>query len=103
MSKTIGPSITILSANGADVAQANASWYNIEGPNQVMIDTQFSATANVHLDFDLHNNNSATTTSNINSNNQTTLDDPMGQIRAYCNNCGVGETVVVKIRKVYLN
>lgn len=103
MSRTVEESITILSASGADVAAANASWHNIEGPDQVMFDIQITGTANAHLGYDLHNNNSELTTTDINSNNQLTLDDPMGQVRAYSNNCGVGDAIVIKMRRVYFN
>ena len=103
MSKSIGESITILNANAADVAAANSTWYSVERADEVMLDIQITGTANCTIEQDLHNGNTATFNNTYNSSNQVVLDDPMGQIRASSNNVGVGEAVVVKMRKVFFN
>ena len=103
MSRQIENSKTILSASAADVAAANATWYDIEGPDQIAFDIQITGAVNVKLDFDLHNNNSASSQSEYTANAQVVLDDPMGQVRAFCNNCGAGEAATVKMRRIFHN
>lgn len=103
MSKTIGPTTTILNATDADVAAANSTWYSVDGPDEVVIDIQITGTANCTIEQSLQGNNTATFNNTYNSSNQVVLDDPCGQIRASSNNVAANESVIVQIRKVYKN
>lgn len=103
MSRKIGPNVTILAASAADVAQNNATWYNIEGPDQVFFDIAFTGNGTVTLDFDQLNGNNATSQSNYTANAQVVLDDPMGQVRSWSNGIAGGEAATVKMRRIFWN
>ena len=103
MSRTVAKAVTILAADAADVAAANAAWVSIEGCDEVEVITAFTGTANAHLGRDYVNGNTEQATIDINSNNVQTITDPMGKIRAYCNNVSAGEAITMQIRKVFYN
>jgi hypothetical protein len=103
MSRTIEKTQIILNANAADVAQANGTWHNLEGCDQILFDIQFVGNGTVSLDFDLHNNNAATSQSNYTANAQVVLDDPMGQVRAWSNGIAANESAVVNMRRIFWN
>jgi|WetSurMetagenome_2_1015567.scaffolds.fasta_scaffold62712_2 hypothetical protein len=102
MSRTVGPTITCLNTS-ANVAAANSTWFSIEGADQVLVDIVIVGTANAHIDWDYHNNNTVSSNNTYTSNNTYVNDDPIGQMRCWADGIDANESVSVKIRKIYSN
>lgn len=103
MSQHIGPSLTICNAANADVAAANASWYDAKYADKLVFNITITGTANATLDFDFSGNNVASNSQTFNNSNQLVLDDPCKQVRAYSNNVGANEAVLVEMQRIYFN
>lgn len=101
--RKVTASKTILSTSAADVAQNDATLYDIEGADQVLVDVQITGTLTCTIDFDIHGDASSIAQQEFTSSSQYVQDDPMGNIRAWTNGCGGGESCTVKIRSVFFD
>lgn len=103
MSQTAEQAITIINTAGADVAQNNGTWYNVNDCDKVLFQIDIVGTADAKIDLDPMGGNSAGSTLTYSANNSYVLDDPAGQIRAWSNGVAANESVTVKMRRIYFN
>jgi hypothetical protein len=103
MSREVEGAIQILNANGADVAQNNATWYDLDGADQVVFAIRITGTANATLDFDPMGDETVSSNNTYTSSNTQVLDDPCGKVRAWSADVSANESSEVLMRKIYFN